>query len=137
MRAKCSHCVRVSTARELGVSGLKELIDQFYVRPDNLAIRYGMRFEEALEQELIENLGEKIKMPLDRNMDATLELMNEGVPVIYQGAAEKAAAEAEAKAAEEAAAKAAEEKAAKAAAEKEAAAAKKLAEEKAEAGKLS
>ena len=85
MRAKCSHCVRVSTARELGVSGLKELIDQFYVRPDNLAIRYGMRFEEALEQELIENLGEKIKMPLDRTMDATLELMNEGVPVIYQG----------------------------------------------------
>ncbi|NCV36281.1 MAG: hypothetical protein EBW67_05580, partial [Actinobacteria bacterium] len=85
MRAKCSHCVRVSTARELGVSGLKELIDEFYVRPDNLAIRYGMKFEEALEQELIENLGDKIKMPLDRTMDATLELMNEGVPVIYQG----------------------------------------------------
>ena len=44
-----------------------------------------MRFEEALEHELIENLGEKIRMPLDRTMDATLELMNEGVPVIYQG----------------------------------------------------
>ena len=85
MRAKCSHCVRVSTARELGVSGLQELIDQFYVKPDNLAIRYGMRFEEALEQELLANLGDKVKMPLERTLDATLELMNEGFPVIYQG----------------------------------------------------
>ena len=85
MRAKCSHCVRVSTARELGVSGLEELIAQFYVKPDNLAIRYGMRFEEALEQELLANLSDKVKMPQERTLDATLELMNEGVPVIYQG----------------------------------------------------
>ena len=85
MRAKCSHCVRVSTAREVGVSGLQELIDQFYVKPDNLAIRYGMRFEEALEQELLANLGDKVKMPQERTLDATLELMNEGVPVICQG----------------------------------------------------
>ena len=85
MRAKCSHCVRVSTARELGVSGLQELIAQFYVKPDNLAIRYGMRFEEALEQELLANLSDKVKMPQERTLDATLELMNEGVPVIYQG----------------------------------------------------
>jgi predicted RecB family nuclease len=85
MRAKCSHCVRIATARELGVDGLAELIDQFKVTPDNLAIRYGMRFEEALEQELIESLGDQVQQPKEQTTEATIELMSEGVPVIYQG----------------------------------------------------
>jgi predicted RecB family nuclease len=85
MRAKCSHCVRLATARELDVSGVRELTDQFKVQPDNLAIRYGMRFEDDLESELLANLGDKVQMPVGRSLDATLELMNEGVPVIYQG----------------------------------------------------
>ncbi len=85
MRATCEHCTRVATARELKVSGLQELIDQHYIRPDNLAIRYGMKFEEKLEQELLENLGELIAKPQNSSMEATLELMDQGVPVIYQG----------------------------------------------------
>ncbi|MEL0237079.1 MAG: hypothetical protein VW952_01655, partial [Aquiluna sp.] len=85
MRSKCSHCVRIATARELGVDGLAELIDQFKVTPDNLAIRYGMRFEEALEQELIESLGDQVQQPKEQTTEATIELMSEGVPVIYQG----------------------------------------------------
>lgn len=85
MRAQCDHCTRVSTARELGVSGLQELIDRYYKKPDNLAIRYGMRFEETLESELIANLGDKVQAPTESSVEATLELMNQGVPVIYQG----------------------------------------------------
>jgi uncharacterized protein len=85
MRAQCEHCTRLSTARELGVSGLKELIAQYYQKPDNLAIRFGVRFEERLEQELIQNLAEKIQKPSDQTDTATLDLMAQGVPVIYQG----------------------------------------------------
>ena len=85
MRAQCDHCTRVSVARELGVSGLKELIDQYYEKPDNVAIRYGMRFEAALEQELLSNLGELVAAPVDNSVQATLDLMDQGLPVIYQG----------------------------------------------------
>lgn len=85
MRSQCSHCINVSTARELGVPGLQELIDEYYKRPDNLAIRYGIRFEEQLEMELLANLGHLVQKPKDSTLEATLELMNEGVPVIYQG----------------------------------------------------
>ena len=85
MRSGCEHCTRVATARELKVSGLQELIDQYYIRPDNLAIRYGMKFEEKLEQELLENLGDLIAKPENSSMEATLELMDQGVPIIYQG----------------------------------------------------
>jgi hypothetical protein len=40
----------------LELEGLRELIEQFYVKPDSLAIRYGMKFESALEQELLQRL---------------------------------------------------------------------------------
>ena len=85
MRAQCEHCIRLATARELKVSGLQELLDLYFVKPDNLAIRYGMRFEEALEQELLENLGDLVQAPSEQSLEATLELMSQGVPVIYQG----------------------------------------------------
>ena len=85
MRSACQHCTRLSTARELKVSGLQELIDQYYVKPDNLAIRFGMRFEDRLEQELIANLGDQIQKPMQPTEAATVELMDQGVPVIYQG----------------------------------------------------
>jgi predicted RecB family nuclease len=85
MRAQCDHCTRVSTARELGVAGLKELVDQYFEKPDNLAIRYGMKFEASLEQELLANLGELVGAPHDNSLEATLELMDQGMPVIYQG----------------------------------------------------
>jgi predicted RecB family nuclease len=85
MRSTCEHCTRIATARELEVSGLQELIDQYYIRPDNLAIRYGMRFEERLERELLENLGDLVSKPEDSSIQATLDLMDQGVPVIYQG----------------------------------------------------
>jgi predicted RecB family nuclease len=85
MRSQCPHCTKVSVARELKVPGLQELIDQFYVKPDSLAIRYGMRFEAMLEQELVRNLGDLVQAPQPQTLEATLELMKQGVPVIYQG----------------------------------------------------
>ncbi len=85
MRSGCEHCTRVATARELKVSGLQELIDQYCIRPDNLAIRYGMKFEDRLEQQLKQNLADLMAKPTDSSMEATLALMDEGVPVIYQG----------------------------------------------------
>jgi hypothetical protein len=85
MRSTCDHCTRLATARELKISGLQELIDQYYVRPDNLAIRYGMKFEAGLEQDLLANLQGLIAKPADSSMQATLDLMDQGTPVIYQG----------------------------------------------------
>jgi uncharacterized protein len=85
MRARCGHCTRLAVARELGVAELAELLDQFYERPDNLAIRYGLRFEEKLENDLMQNLGDQVAQPTERTMEATLELMTSGIPVIYQG----------------------------------------------------
>lgn len=85
MRSQCQHCTRLSVARELGVAGVKELVEQFYKAPDNLAIRYGMRFESDLEQELIYNLGDLVQAPHTNSLEATLDLAASGVPVIYQG----------------------------------------------------
>jgi len=85
MRSKCSHCTRVSVGRELGIADLKDLLDQFYVKPDNLAIRYGMKFESQLEEQLVINLGDLVQAPKEQSMEQTLELMSQGVPVIYQG----------------------------------------------------
>ncbi len=85
LRSKCSHCTRLATARELGVPGLGQLLEVYRHTPDNLAIRYGIRFEEKLEQDLVDSLGTSIARPEDREIDSTLALMDQGVPVIYQG----------------------------------------------------
>lgn len=85
MRSKCEHCTRLAVAREMGVPELAELLARFYERPDNIAIRYGMRFEERLELDLIASLGDQVVQPAERTMPATLELMEQGIPVIYQG----------------------------------------------------
>ena len=85
MRSKCEHCTRLAVARELGVPELANLLAEFYEKPDNIAIRYGMRFEDSLEQDLVSSLKDQVAQPAERTMAATLELMEAGVPVIYQG----------------------------------------------------
>ena len=69
------------------VAGVRELVDEYFVEPEGLALTYGMVFEEALEQELLENLGpEGFQRPADKDaFDATVALMRAQVPVIYQG----------------------------------------------------
>ena len=85
MRAQCPHCTKLSVARELKLPQLQDLLDSFYERPDNLPIRYGNQFEEALEQELLANLGDQIQKPESYDPADTQKLMLANVPVIYQG----------------------------------------------------
>jgi uncharacterized protein len=83
----CQHCSQLAIARELDVAGVKDLVEQYFVEPESLAITYGMAYEEALEQELLAQLGpEGFQRPADKDtFDATVTLMREQVPVIYQG----------------------------------------------------
>lgn len=85
--AGCSHCVSLAIAREQGVSGVRELVEQYEQEVDNLAVTYGRVFEEQLEQELLEALGPKLfQRPIGKDQfSGTIELMQKGVPVIYQG----------------------------------------------------
>jgi uncharacterized protein len=83
----CSHCSQLAIASQLEVSGLNELLEQYYVEPDNLAITYGMAFEAALEQELLTCLGkENFQRPEGKDQfAATVDLMRAKIPVIFQG----------------------------------------------------
>ncbi|MCX6478100.1 MAG: TM0106 family RecB-like putative nuclease, partial [Micrococcales bacterium] len=83
----CQHCSQLAIARELDVAGVKDLVEQYFVEQESLAITYGMAYEEALEQELLAQLGpEGFQRPADKDtFDATVALMREQVPVIYQG----------------------------------------------------
>ena len=83
----CKHCSALAIAREHDIAGVRELVEEYYVKPDGLALTYGMVFEEALEQELLEQLGPKdFRRPEDGNeFDGTVTLMREQVPVIFQG----------------------------------------------------
>ena len=83
----CQHCSQLAIARELDVAGVRDLVEQYFVEPESLAITYGMAYEEALEQELLAHLGpEGFQRPADKDtFDATVDLMREQVPVIYQG----------------------------------------------------
>jgi uncharacterized protein len=83
----CQHCSQLAIARELDVAGVRDLVEQYFVEPESLAITYGMAYEEALEQELLDHLGpEDFQRPADKDtFDATLALMRSQVPVIYQG----------------------------------------------------
>ena len=83
----CQHCSQLAIARELDVAGVRDLVEQYFVEPESLAITYGMAYEEALEQELLAQLGpEGFQRPADKDtFDATVALMREQVPVIYQG----------------------------------------------------
>ena len=91
MRASsCDHCTRLAIARELRVPGVAELVEKFEVPVAGLPIDYGMKFEADLEAELLESLGaEAFRKPQGSGYLAeTIALMNDGVPVIYQGSLE-------------------------------------------------
>ena len=83
----CEHCSQLAIARELGVAGIAQLVEEHSEEATGLALTYGKLFEAALEQELLEHLGKDgFKAPEDaHSQDQTIALMKEGVPVIYQG----------------------------------------------------
>jgi predicted RecB family nuclease len=83
----CEHCSQLAIAREHDIAGVRDLVEEYYQKPEGLALTYGMVFEAALEQELAESLGpEKFRRPEGGDeFDATVSLMRERVPVIFQG----------------------------------------------------
>ena len=83
----CSHCLTLAIARENQIPGVQELVDEYFVEPENLAITYGQAYEAALEQELLDFLGEdNFQRPEGKDLfGATVELMRNQVPVIFQG----------------------------------------------------
>lgn len=88
MRAAiCDHCVNLAVARQLNLAGVAELVDQYAQNTKNLAMRYGDKFEAEVEQELRDCLGDAdFRRPEGADKFAeTVELMQAGVPVIYQG----------------------------------------------------
>lgn len=91
MRASsCDHCTRLAIARELRVPGVAELVAQFEFPVAGLPVTYGQKFEEDLENELLESLGStNFRRPEGSNqLDETVALMRAGVPIIYQGSLE-------------------------------------------------
>jgi len=97
MRASsCDHCTNISITRTLGIADvlarLQPYVDQIAEDKANgedqsLAQKYGVIFEDALINELIESVGTEVvgRPETDGDMSQTIELMNAGVPVIYQG----------------------------------------------------
>ena len=97
MRASsCDHCTKISIARTLGIQDvmakLQPYLDQIAEDKANgedqsLAQKYGVIFEDALIQELLESVGEDVvgRPETDGDQTQTIALMNSGVPVIYQG----------------------------------------------------
>jgi uncharacterized protein len=83
----CEHCSQLAIAREHDIAGVRDLVEEYYQKPEGLALTYGMVFEAALEEELAEGLGpEKFRRPEGGDeFDATVSLMRERVPVIFQG----------------------------------------------------
>lgn len=93
MRSSCDHCIRLAVGRELNLEGLRPLLEEYFEPPTGLPIRYGNLYEETLERELHANLGELLRCPERAEHDLTIELMRQGVPVIYQGALRGGSAE--------------------------------------------
>ncbi len=89
--SSCDHCTRLSIARTLGVASVLERlapeIEKEKAKPESLAQKYGRKFEDNLQNELIANMGEAfVQKPADEGDFAqTIALMEAGVPVIYQG----------------------------------------------------
>jgi len=97
MRASsCDHCTKISIARTLGIQDVLAKLQPYEDRiaeekangeDQSLAQKYGVIFEDALIQELLDSVGPEVvgRPATDGDMAQTIELMNSGVPVIYQG----------------------------------------------------
>ena len=94
MRASsCDHCTKISIARTLGIQDVlgklqpyedKIAEDKANGEDQSLAQKYGVIFEEALINELLESVGKDVvgRPETDGDMNQTIELMNAGVPVL-------------------------------------------------------
>jgi hypothetical protein len=88
MRASsCQHCIKLSIARTLKVQNVLEKLqpyedkiaeDKANGEDQSLAQKYGLIFEEALIQELLESVGSDVvgRPELDGDTEQTIELMS-------------------------------------------------------------
>jgi len=94
--ASCSHCTTIAILRTLGHRATLDVLAPYMQEkpPKTLAQKYGDVFEDQLTLELAASLPEDfLRQPevddfatMAERADATISLMNAGVPVIYQGA---------------------------------------------------
>lgn len=97
MRASsCQHCTMISVSRTMAVQSVLAKLQPYEDElarakaegeDQSLAQKYGVIFEDALIQELLDSVGPGVvgRPELDGDMAQTIELMNAGTPVIYQG----------------------------------------------------
>ena len=97
MRASsCEHCTKISVARSLGLADVLEKLKPYEDaileaklagEDQSLAQKYGVLFEDMLVAELLASVPEGIvaRPEKDGDLDQTIALMSDGVPIIYQG----------------------------------------------------
>lgn len=86
--ASCDHCTQIAIARSLGIAEVIAKIEPFILPAEpSLAQKYGNAFEDALVQELKDSLnsGDLVAPAAEGDLQQTIELMEKGVPLIYQG----------------------------------------------------
>jgi len=97
MRASsCLHCTMISVSRTLAVQSVLLKLQPYEDElarakaegeDQSLAQKYGVIFEDALIQELLDSVGPDVvgRPEIDGDTNQTIDLMNAGTPVIYQG----------------------------------------------------
>ena len=97
MRASsCEHCTKISVARTLGVQSVQQKLQPYEDEiarakeageDQSLAQKYGVIFEDSLIRELLESVDASVvgRPKTDGDVPQTIELMEAGTPVIYQG----------------------------------------------------
>ena len=97
MRASsCEHCSQLAVARTLGIASVLEKLKPYEDaiaeaklagEDQSLAQKYGVIFENALVEELLNSVPNGVVAKPEREGDRqqTIDLMKSGVPIIYQG----------------------------------------------------
>ena len=90
--AGCQHCLYLAMAVALDPEGLGAQIAPLKTQVPQLPSKYGFKFEDQIEADFVSALPQgQVQKPdqsLPDQFAATIELMEQGVPVIYQGTLE-------------------------------------------------
>jgi predicted RecB family nuclease len=90
--AGCQHCLHLALAVALDPEGLGTQIAPLKTQVPQLPSKYGFKFEDQIEADFVSALPQgQVQKPdqsLPDQFAATIELMKQGVPVIYQGTLE-------------------------------------------------
>ncbi len=94
MRASsCNHCTSLAVARTLGIQDVLAKLKEYIDAPDEetLPQKYGVLFEAALMEELESSVEQGVVGAPEKEGDLkqTIELMQAGIPIIYQGGLER------------------------------------------------